>query len=61
MATFEMVKYHNQAYPAEIPLRIAECAANFDTTAVAADLRWSLHTEYSYEEGLKLNLHLNSN
>ena len=48
MTTFEMVKYHSQAYPAEIPLRIAECAANFDTAAVTADLRWSLHTEYSY-------------
>ena len=48
MTTFEMVKYHNQAYPSEIPLRIAKCAANFDTTAVTADLKLSLHTEYSY-------------
>lgn len=48
MTTFEMVKYHNRAYPVDVPLRIAECAANFDSTSVSADLRWSLHTEYSY-------------
>lgn len=48
MATFEMVKYHNQTYPADISLRIAECAANFDITSVNTDLQSSLHTEYSY-------------
>ena len=48
MAAFEMVKYHNQEYPADIPLRIAECSANFDITSVKSDLRLSLHTEYSY-------------
>ena len=34
MAVFEMVKYHSQSYPADIPLRIEECAAHFDVTAV---------------------------
>lgn len=48
MSTFEMVKYHNQTYPTDIPLRISECAANFDIASVKADLRLSLHTEYSY-------------
>ena len=48
MAIFEMVKYHNQTYPADISLRIAECAANFDITSVNTDLQPSLHTEYSY-------------
>ena len=48
MAIFEMVKYHTQAYPTDIPLRAEECAAHFDITSVKADLRYSLHTEYSY-------------
>ena len=48
MAIFEMVKYHTQAYPNDIPLRTEECAAHFDITSVSADLRYSLHTEYSY-------------
>lgn len=48
MAIFEMVKYHTQAYPMDIPLRAEECAAHFDITSVKADLRYSLHTEYSY-------------
>lgn len=48
MAVFEMVKYHTQAYPTDIPLRAEECAAHFDITSVDADLRYSLHTEYSY-------------
>lgn len=48
MTVFEMVKYHNQAYPADIPLRIAECSANFDISSVSSDLELSLHTEYSY-------------
>ena len=48
MSVFEMIKYHNQAYPADVPLRTAECAANFDIASVNADLRVSLHTEYSY-------------
>ena len=48
MAVFEMVKYHNQAYPPDIPLRISECSANFDITSINADLALSLHTEYSY-------------
>lgn len=45
---FEMVKYHSQSYPSDIPLRIEECAAHFDITAVRSALRCSLHTEYSY-------------
>lgn len=48
MAIFEMVKYHTQAYPEDIPLRTEECAAHFDITSVSADLKFSLHTEYSY-------------
>lgn len=48
MAIFEMVKYHTQSYPTDIPLRIEECAAHLDITSVDADLRYSLHTEYSY-------------
>ena len=48
MTAFEMIKYHNQGYPSDIPLRIQEIAANFDITSVAGNLKWSLHTEYSY-------------
>lgn len=48
MAIFEMVKYHNQEYPPDIPLRIAECSANFDISSVSSELELSLHTEYSY-------------
>lgn len=48
MAIFEMVKYHSQEYPADIPLQIEECAAHFDISNVKATLDRSLHTEYSY-------------
>ncbi len=48
MAVFEMVKYHRHSYPADIPLRIEECAAHFDIEVVHSELRMSLHTEYSY-------------
>ena len=48
MTTFEMVKYHNQIYPAGISLRIEEIAAHFDATQINASLGRSLHTEYSY-------------
>ena len=48
MTVFEMVKYHAQDYPAEIPLRIEEIAAHFDVQTVSGSLEWSLHTEYSY-------------
>ena len=48
MAVFEMVKYHTQTYPDDIPLRAEECAAHFDITTVNAELYCSLHTEYSY-------------
>lgn len=60
MAIFEMVKYHTQAYPTDIPLRIEECAAHLDITSVDADLRYSLHTEYSYGKR-KLDSELISN
>lgn len=48
MAVFEMVKYHKQEYPDDIPLRIEKCTSHFDITAVSSDLRLSMHTEYSY-------------
>ena len=48
MAVFEMIKYHNQIYPSNIPLRIEECSANFDVKSVESTLDLSLHTEYSY-------------
>ena len=48
MTAFEMVKYHAQEYPSDITLRVEECAAHFDITAVKAELKRSLHTEYSY-------------
>lgn len=48
MTAFEMIKYHSQEYPADIPLRIEEIAAHFDVQKVAGGLDWSLHTEYSY-------------
>ena len=48
MTVFEMVKYHSQEYPANIPLRIEECAAHMDVTGIKASLRRSMHTEYSY-------------
>ena len=48
MTNFEMVKYHNQVYPAGIDLRIEEIAAHFDATGINASLGRSLHTEYSY-------------
>ena len=48
MTFFEMVKYHDQKYPAEIPLHIEECAAHMDTVEIKAELNRSLHTEYSY-------------
>jgi len=43
-----MVKYHNQEYPIEVPLRIEEVAAHFDVQKVKGTLGMSLHTEYSY-------------
>ncbi|MBE6752915.1 MAG: hypothetical protein E7559_00940 [Ruminococcaceae bacterium] len=48
MTVFEMVKYHNQIYPVNIPLCAEECAAHFDITTVSSMLTPSLHTEYSY-------------
>lgn len=48
MATFEMVKYHHQTYPADIPLRIEEIAAHFDVQGINPHMGYSLHTEYSY-------------
>ena len=48
MTVFEMVKYHSQEYPADIPLRIEECAAHMDITDIKSSLYRSMHTEYSY-------------
>ena len=48
MTVFEMIKYHSQKYPPEIPLRIEEIAAHLDVQNVSGRLGWSLHTEYSY-------------
>jgi hypothetical protein len=45
---FEMVKYHGQTYPREIPLRVEEVAGHFDIERINHSLRYSLHTEYSY-------------
>lgn len=48
MTIFEMVKYHGQTYPREIPLRVEEVAGSFDIERINHSLRYSLHTEYSY-------------
>ena len=48
MTSFEMVKYHGQEYPPEVPLRIEEIAAHFDVRGIGGELKRSLHTEYSY-------------
>lgn len=48
MTVFEMVKYHSQEYPADIPLRIEECAAHMDISQIKSSLFRSMHTEYSY-------------
>ena len=48
MTTFEMIKYHKQAYPNDIPLCIEEIAAHFDVQEINSQLQFSLHTEYSY-------------
>ena len=48
MTRFEMVKYHSQEYPDNIPLRIEEIAAHFDIHEITGLLGYSLHTEYSY-------------
>ena len=47
MTSFEMIKYHGQEYPADVPLRIEEISAHFDITSVGGRLERSLHTEYS--------------
>ena len=57
MTSFEMVKYHGQEYPKEIPLRIEEIAAHFDVKSIGGTLVRSLHTEYSYGKR-KLNSEL---
>lgn len=38
MTSFEMIKYHGQEYPADVPLRIKEIAAHFDITNVGGKL-----------------------
>ena len=48
MTTFEMIKYHNKKYPADIPLHIEEIAAHFDIKSIGGSLEKSIHTEYSY-------------
>lgn len=48
MTSFEMIKYHGQEYPQEIPLRTEEIAAHFDILSIGGKLKRSLHTEYSY-------------
>ena len=48
MTSFEMIKYHGQQYPADIPLHIEEVAAHFDVLSISSKLGISLHTEYSY-------------
>ena len=48
MTSFEMIKYHGQHYPADIPLHIEEIAAHFDISSIDGKLEKSLHTEYSY-------------
>lgn len=48
MTIFEMVKYHSQEYPSDIPLATEEIAAHFDISNISASLKKSLHTEYSY-------------
>ncbi len=60
MTTFEMIKYHKQAYPKDIPLSIEEIAAHFDIQKIDGQLKYSLHTEYSYGKR-KLNSPLISN
>ena len=47
MTSFEMIKYHGQEYPADVPLRIEEIAAHFDITKIGGKLNHSLHTKYS--------------
>ena len=48
MTSFEMIKYHGQEYPSDIPLHTEEIAAHFDVTNVDYELKGALHTEYSY-------------
>ena len=48
MTFFEMIKYHGQEYPPDIPLQIEEIAAHFDVAHIGGELKRSLHTEYSY-------------
>jgi hypothetical protein len=38
MTLFEMIKYHGQEYPEEIPLRIEEIATHFDITEIKGKL-----------------------
>ncbi len=47
-AKFQMVKYHNQEYPNNIPLNIQEVACHFDIETLDVSMDYSLHTEYSY-------------
>lgn len=60
MVVFEMIKYHKQNYPKDIPLMVEEVAAHLDIEKVDYNLPASLHTEYSYGKR-KLNSELLEN
>ena len=45
-----MIKYRRWQYPSDIPLRIQEIPAHFDTKRIKRELEISLHTEYSFEK-----------
>jgi len=48
MPLFEMVKYHNKKYPANISIKTEEIAGHFDAARISNKMAYSLHTEYSY-------------
>ena len=49
MTAFEMIKYHGREYPADVPLRIEEIAAHFDTSYDAEEGRFLLLTQNDVE------------
>lgn len=44
------VKYNNREYPVEIQPKIQEVAGHFDIEKIEPNMKFSLHTEYSYSE-----------
>lgn len=48
LAVFQMIKYHKQQYPVNIPLSTEEIAGHFDVKGISISRDYSLHTEYSY-------------